>query len=59
MRDENYYMGWGCSFQTENYYLNVAFEPKKSIFERYGTNPCAEIVLETHKKPNRKLLLLL
>ena len=56
MREKNY--GMRDSFQIGNYYIDGKFQPKNSIVDRYSTNPCAEIALETPKKTNKKLLLL-
>jgi hypothetical protein len=56
MREKNYYTD---TFQYGLYsYIDDRFKPKKNIAQRYGSNPCAEIVLETPKQPNKKLLLL-
>jgi hypothetical protein len=47
------------TYQYGNYfYIDGHFEPKKGIVERYGSNPCCEIVLEPQKLNKRKLLLL-
>lgn len=59
MREKNYYDMRDTMQYIDYYYTDGEFKPKKSIVGRYGTNPCAEIVLETPKQPNKKLLLLL
>ena len=58
MREKKY--GVSDSFQYDNYfYIDGKFEPQNGIVERYGTNPCVEIILEPQKENKRKLLLLI